>query len=259
VRVVLFTLLLLPLLWSAPSRAEQELAVYPGTVHTRIGNDLVIAGQYHRMAYFTTKDPMEKVAKYFSDHWRKLGYPVVVDGDLKQEAVVSAFYTREGLQRAVVLRNHMGKTVGFTVLKDLWLYQPPPSAGNTPFINVEGTVFSADVGTRDEAGTSKHRSQVVERAMDEVRQEMHSKATAAGYTLVRESGGKLDGQRSHVMEFSRGAEQTMTTLVELEPTRVAISQTWVGTDRPDGMPNADAVRQSREAAIRAGLVQEKKP
>jgi hypothetical protein len=258
VRVVISTLLLL-LLWSAPSRAEQELAVYPGTVHTRIGNDLLIAGQYHRLAYFTTTDPMVKVAKYFHDHWTKQGYPVVVDGDMKQEAVVSAFYTREGLQRAVVLRRHMGKTVGFTVLKDLWLYQPPPSAGNTPFINVEGTLFSADLGTRDEAGTSKHRSQVVERGMDEVRQEMQAKAIAAGYTLVRETGGKLDRQRSHVMEFSRGAEQTMTTLVELEPTRVAISQTWVGTDRPDGMPNADAVRQSREAAIRAGLVQEKKP
>jgi hypothetical protein len=259
VRVVLSTFLLLSLLWSASSRAEQELAVYPGTVHTRIGNDLLIAGQYHRMAYFTTKDPMVKVAKYFSDLWTKQGYPVVVDGDLKDEAVVSAFYTREGLQRAVVLRNHMGKTVGFTVLKDLWLYEPPPSAGNTPFINVEGTLFSADVGTRDEAGTSKHRSQVVERALDEVRQEMQTKALAAGYNLMRETGGKLDGQRSHVMEFSRGSEQTMTTLVELEPTKVAISQTWVGTDRPDGMPNDDAVRESRDAAIRAGMVKEKKP
>lgn len=258
-RVGLSTLFLLLLLWSAPSRAEQELAVYPGTVHTRIGNDLLIAGQYHRMAYFTTTDPMMKVAKYFSDHWEKQGYPVVVDGDLKEEAVVSAFYTREGLQRAVVLRNHMGKTVGFTVLKDLWLYEPPPSAGKTPFINVEGTIFSADVGTRDEAGTSKHRSQVAERGMDELRQELQTKAVAAGYKLVRETGGKLDGQRSHIMEFARGSEQTMTTLVELEPTKVAISQTWVGTDRPDGMPNADAVREAREGAIRAGVVKEKKP
>ena len=38
------------------ARAEQPLPVYPGTVHTRIGNDLVIAGEYYRIAYFTTKD-----------------------------------------------------------------------------------------------------------------------------------------------------------------------------------------------------------
>jgi hypothetical protein len=250
---------LLLLLWASPSLAEQELAVYPATVHTRIGEDLLIGGQLHRMAYFTTPDSLVKVARYFHGSWTKQGYPVVVNGDLRREAVVSAFFTREGLQRAVVLRKHMGKTVGFTVLKDLWLYEPPPAAGKGPFINVEGSLFSADVGTRDEAGTSKHRSQVVERGMDELRQEILSKATAAGYKLVRESGGKLDGQRSYVLELTRGSEQTMTTLVELEPNQVAISQTWVGTDRPDGMPNADAVREAREAAVRAGLVQEKKP
>ncbi|WP_239470624.1 hypothetical protein [Archangium violaceum] len=256
-RVILFTLLLL--LWAAPSRAEQELAVYPGTVHTRIGNDLLIGGQYHRMAYFTTPDPMVKVAKYFTDLWRKQGYPVVASGDFKQEGVVSAFYTREGLQRAVVLRTHMGKTVGFTVLKDLWLYETPPDAGKGHFIQVEGALFSADVGTRDEAGGSRHRTQVVERGLDTVRQELASKFTAAGYKPVRDSGGTLDRQRTLVLEYARGAEQTITTLVELEPSRVAISQTWVGTDRPDGMPNADAVHQARQEAIRTGLVKEKQP
>jgi hypothetical protein len=256
-RVILLSLLL-PL-WATPSRAEQELAVYPGTVHTRIGNDLRIGGQYHRMAYFTTTDPMVKVAKYFTELWRKQGYPVVANGDFKQEGGVSAFYTREGLQRAVVLRTHLGKTVGFTVLKDLWLYEKPPNAGKEHFIQVEGTLFSADVGTRDEAGGSRHRTLVVERSLDTVRQELASKLTAAGYKPVRESGGTLDRQRTLVLEYARGAEQTLTTLVELEPARVAVSQTWVGTDRPDGMPNADAVRQAREEAIRAGLVKEKKP
>lgn len=256
-RVILLTLLLL--LWAAPSRAEQELAVYPGTVHTRIGKDLLIGGQYHRMAYFTTMDPLVKVAKYFTDLWRKQGYPVVANGDFKQEGVVSAFSTREGLQRAVVLRTHLGKTVGFTVLKDLWLYEKPPGAGKDPFIQVEGALFSADMGTRDEAGGSRHRTQVVERSLDTVRQELASRFTAAGYKPVRESAGTLDRQRTVVLEYARGAEQALTTLVELEPSRVAVSQTWVGTDRPDGMPNADAVRQSREEALRAGLVKEKKP
>lgn len=255
-RVSLLCLLLL--LWAAPSGAEQELATYPGTVHTRIGNDLLIDGQYHRMAYFTTKDPMVKVARYFHDLWAKQGYPVVIDGDMKQEGLVSAFYTREGLQRAVVLRTHMGKTVGFTVLKDLWLYQKP-SGGKGPFIQLEGSLFSADVGTRDESGGSRHRTQVVERGLEAVRQELVTRLTAAGYQAVRESGGKLDGQRTVVLEYARGAEQTLTTLVELEASRVAVSQSWVGTDRPDGMPNADAVRQAREAAIREGLVKEKNP
>ncbi len=252
--------LLALLLWAPVSRAEQELAVYPGTVHTRIGNDLLIDGQYHRMAYFTTKDSLEKVAKYFLGYWRKQGYPVVVEGDLKNEAVVSAFYTREGLQRAVVLRAERDRTVGFTVLKDLWLYEKPPDAGKGRFIQLEGSLFSADVGSRDEAGSTQHRTQVVERALDVVRQELVSKMSATGYKLVRESGGKLDGQRNIVLEFTRGAEQTLTTLVELAPSQVAVSQSWVGTDRPDGMPNADAVRQAREAHAReVQQRREKKP
>lgn len=237
---------LLLLLWAAPSRAEQELAVYPGTVHTRIGEDLLIGGQHHRLAYFTTPDSLVKVARYFHGFWTKQGYPVVVNGDLQREAVVSAFFTREGLQRAVVLRTHLGKTVGFTVLKDLWLYEKPVSASGSHFIQVEGALFSADVGSRDAAGGSLHRTQVVERGLDTVRQELAARFTSAGYAPVRESGSRLDGQRTLVLEYARGAEQLLTTLVELAPSRVAVSQAWVGTDRPDGMPNADAVRQARE-------------
>lgn len=247
------------LLWAPLAHAEQELATYPGTVHTRIGNDLLIAGQYHRMAYFTTKDSLEKVAKYFQGYWRKQGYPVVVEGDLKNELVVSAFYTREGLQRAVVLRAEPDRTVGFTVLKDLWLYEKPPDAGKGHFIQVEGSVFSADVGARDESGGSQHRTEIVGRNLEGVRQDVVAKLGAAGYSLVRESGGSLDGQRTQVLEYARGAEQTITTLVELSPSQVAVSQSWVGTDRPDGMPNADAVRQAREEHQRTTQRREKKP
>ncbi len=246
------------LLGASVSRAEQELAVYPGTVHTRIGNDLLIAGQYHRLAYFTTKDPVEKVARYFQAYWTKQGYPVVVEGN-PQELVVSAFYTREGLQRAVVLRAEPKRTVGFTVLKDLWRYEKPPDAGRGHFIQLEGALFSADVGSRDEAGGTQHRTEVVERDMDGVRQELATKLARAGYSLVRESGGTLDGQRSLVIEYARGGEQTLTTLVELGPSRVAVSQSWVGTDRPDGMPNTDAVKKAREDAARAGQGKGRKP
>ena len=222
------------LLWAVPSRAEQELALYPGAVHTRIGTDLLIGGQYHRMAYFTTKDSMGKVARYFHDAWTKQGYPVVVEGDLRQEAVVSAFDTREGLQRAVVLRTHLGKTVGFTVLKDLWLSETPPAADQGRCIPLEWAVFTAGVRARTHLDPLLAGAQVVEHTLDTVRQEVVSKLTAAGYKAVRESGGEREGQRSLLLEFARGAEQTLTTLVEQEPSRVAVSQTWVGTQPARG-------------------------
>lgn len=227
--------LFLLLLWAAPSWAEQELAVYPGAVHTRIGKDLLIGGQYHRMAYFTTTDSLVKVARYFHDAWTKQGYPVVVNGDLTREAVVSAFYTREGLQRAVVLRTHRGRTVGFTVLEDLWLHETPPDSSG-PFIQVEGSLFSADVGSRDTEGDSLHRTQVVERGLEAVRQELVTRFARAGYSPVRESAGRLDGQRTFVLEYARAAEQALITLVELEPSRVALSQTWVGANARERKP-----------------------
>ena len=72
--------LLAALLLATAARAEQPLAVYPGTVHTRIGNDLVIDGELYRMAYFTTGDALPKVAGYFEKLWKEQGYPTVVDG-----------------------------------------------------------------------------------------------------------------------------------------------------------------------------------
>ena len=114
-------------LLSGAAKAEQELPVYPGAVHTRIGNDLVIDGRYYRIAYFTTADPPQQVGAYFAKLWTQAGYPVTVDGDFQPEGVVSAFYTREGLQRSVVLTRHLGKTLGFTVVLAR-LARIPPSA-----------------------------------------------------------------------------------------------------------------------------------
>ncbi|MHB8874266.1 MAG: hypothetical protein ACYC8T_11315, partial [Myxococcaceae bacterium] len=79
----LFVALLL--LAACPALAEQELPVYPGTVHTRIGNDLLISGEYYRIAYFTTEDPMRKVAGFFKDQWTRQGYPTTVDGNFVDE------------------------------------------------------------------------------------------------------------------------------------------------------------------------------
>ena len=59
---------------------------------------------------------------------------------------MSALYTREGLQRGVVLRRHLGKTVGFTVLEDLWVRAPQQAAPG--LVKLEGTLFSQDLTTR---------------------------------------------------------------------------------------------------------------
>ena len=66
---------LVALLVAAPAAfAEQPLPIYPGTVHTRIGNDLLIAGEYYRLAYFQTKDPLKDVARFFEKQWKDEGY-----------------------------------------------------------------------------------------------------------------------------------------------------------------------------------------
>lgn len=233
------------LLVAVAASAEQELPVYPGAVHTRIGNDLIIAGEYYRLAYFTSDDSLEKVADYFAQHWRNLGYPTVVEGDLRDEAVVSALYTREGLQRGVVLRRHLGKTVGFTALRDLWVHAPKrPGSG---LVKLEGTLFSQDITTRDDPGGSQHRSSLVEGSVDTVRQQLTEAMTKQGFSLVREAGMKRDDGPRVTLEHARQGTQVLTTLSRVDDQTTAVLQMWVGSDRPDALPNDEAVRQSRAA------------
>ncbi|MBZ4417735.1 hypothetical protein [Myxococcus sp. RHSTA-1-4] len=232
------------LLGASAAHAQQELPVYPGTVHTRIGNDLVIAGEYYRMAYFTTGDSLLKVADYFTKHWRSQGYPTAVDGDLENEAVVSALYTREGLQRGVVLRRHLGKTVGFTVLRDLWVSAPRnPAPG---LVKLEGMLYSQDLATRDAPGSSQNRSSLVRGSLEEVRQRVSDELTKQGYAPVRQAAMKLGGETQLTLEHARKGEQVLTTLRPVEEGLTAMVQMWVGSDRPDGMPNNIAVQESRQ-------------
>jgi hypothetical protein len=233
------------LLGALASSAEQELPVYPGAVHARIGNDLVISGEYYRMAYFTTDDSMEKVADYFVKHWRRLGYPTAVEGDFKDEAVVSALYTREGLQRGVVLRKHLGKTVGFSVLRDLWVRAPKKK--DAGLVKVEGTIFSQDITTRDDPGGSQHRSSLVDGALNDVRAQVTQQMTQQGFSLVRQVGATLGGEPRFTMEHARKGEQVVTTLSRVDEQTTAMLQVRVGSDRPDAVPNDEAVRKSREA------------
>ena len=233
------------LLVAMAAGAEQELPVYPGAVHARIGNDLVIAGEYYRIAYFTTDDSLDKVVDYFARHWRELGYPTVVEGDLRDEAVVSALYTREGLQRGVVVRRHLGKTVGFSALRDLWVRAPKkPGSG---LVKLEGTLFSQDITTRDDPGGSQHRSSLVQGNLTQVRQQLSDSMTQQGFFLVREAGVKLEGEQRFTLEHARKGEQVVTTLSRVDDQTTAVLQMWVGSDRPDALPNGEAVRQSRAA------------
>ncbi|MCP3098573.1 hypothetical protein LZ198_06755 [Myxococcus sp. K15C18031901] len=238
-------LLLLVLLAATPAAAEQELPVYPGTLHTRIGSDLVIGGEYYRLAYFTTTDPMKKVAAYFAQKWRDEGYPTVVEGDLEEEAVVSALFTREGLQRGVVLRMHQGKTVGFTALRDLWTR--PPKAAPKGLVKLEGTVYSQDLATRDDPGGSQNRTSLVAGDLSDVQQRVSGELTRQGFEPVRHTATKLGGTTQVTMEHARKGEQVMTTLSQVDEGMTAVVQTWVGSDRIDAVPNDDAVRKSREA------------
>lgn len=235
-----------------PAAAEQPLPVYPGTVHTRIGNDLVIGGEFYRIAYFTTADPMKKVARYFQDQWKSDGYPVTVDGDFVDEGVVSAFYTREGLMRSVVVRKHMGKTVGFSVLKDVWLQAGQARADQVP--QLEGSIFQQDLVARDTDGQTQHRASLVEVGLEEARARALASWKNAGYTLARESGVVVDGQKQRVLELARGKAQVVITLAEADAKMTAVNQVWVGSDRIDAVPNDLAVEKARKEAEAAGLL-----
>ncbi|MBF5045552.1 hypothetical protein FGE12_24300 [Aggregicoccus sp. 17bor-14] len=231
------------LLLAGLARAEQQLPVYPGVVHTRIGNDLVIGGEFYRLAYFTTTDPMEQVARYFEKQWKEQGYPTVVDGDLHEEAVVSALYTREGLQRGVVLRRHDGKTLGFTVLRDLW--ERPPASATPGLVKLEGAMYSADVGSRDADGDSQHRTSLIEQSLASVQKELEAKLASAGFRRTRETRQQVDGRPQLTLEFASGAQQVVASLTEMEPQLTAVVQMSVGSDRLDGVSNDAAVRAGK--------------
>jgi hypothetical protein len=237
-------LIAIALLTSVLASAEQPVPVYPGTVHTRIGNDLLIGGEYYRLAYFHSGDSLKQVARYFQKQWTDEGYPVTVDGDFKEEGVVSAFYTREGLIRSVVLKQHDGKTLGFTVLKDVWVHEPLARAVKLP--PIEGTLFSEDIVLRDESGGTQARSSLLEGSLDQAREKLVRSFTDKGYVIIRDTRVKLDGKSQRVLEFSRGKEQAVVSMVEVQPRVVAVQQTWVGSDRPDAVPNDEAVKAARE-------------
>jgi hypothetical protein len=202
----------------------EDLPVYPGTVHTRIGGNLIVNGELFRIAYFTTSDEMVKVAEYFLNQWRRGGYPTVVDGDFEHEAVVSAFYTREGLQRSVVLRVHQGKTLGFSVLKDLWMKAPPEQGRPLPVL--ERTLFAHHVSSPDLGGTQQ-QSVLVASDLATVHGEVMQQLAQLGFALVDEIKSRREGKQSISLEHRLGNERMITVLTQSEPQLTAVVQTWI--------------------------------
>ena len=53
--------------WTALAQPSVEIPYYPETTPIQVGDELIIGGEHFRISYFTTKDPVESVAKYFFD------------------------------------------------------------------------------------------------------------------------------------------------------------------------------------------------
>jgi len=236
--------------------AEQPLAAYPGAPSTRIGNDLVIGGEPYRIAYFLTDDPLAKVAAHFKKTWSEAGYPVTADGDFRDEGVVSAFFTRQGLVRSIVLRRHGGKTLGFSVLKDTWV--KAAAKGADPLPKLEGALHSSDLVARGEEGSTQHRSSVVELPLQAARDARDAAWTKAGWERARETQVKRpdDGRNQRVLEYTRKGEQAVVTLVEVDDGTSAIDETWVGR-RPTAGGGARASQRAQDPETRGRPTGEK--
>jgi hypothetical protein len=235
----------LALLAAASAFAGQQLPTFPGVAHTRIGNDLAIAGRYFRLAYFTTPRSVEQVAEHFAREFEEQGYPTFVDGDLDSEAVVSAFMTREGLIKSVVVRRHGEQSLGFSVLKDLWL-QAPTGHGLEALPRLEGALFHDALSFVDKDGRSGQRTQILQGQLPQVRAEVVKRMGSMGFKPVREGAVRQDGKQQLVIEYARAGEQVVTVLSPMDEGVVAVHQTWVGSDRPDAVPNDRALEQMRE-------------
>ena len=211
-----------------PAAAEQPLAAYPGAPATRIGNDLVIGGEPYRIAYFVTADPLPKVAGWFKKTWAEAGYPVTTSGDFDDEGVVSAFFTRQGLVRSIVLRRHGDQTLGFSVLKDTWV--KVTARGPGPLPKLEGALYASELVARGEEGGAQHRSAVLELPVQAARDARDTAWVRGGFERTRETQVKRpdDGKTQRVLEYRRAGEQAVVTLVEVDAKTTALDETWVG-------------------------------
>jgi hypothetical protein len=202
--------------------AEPVLPAYPGATLTRIGDDLAISGQYYRIAYFTTPDSPKKVALYFAEEWKKRGIPTVADGDFTSEGVVSAFYTRQGLQRSVVVRREGARTLVLVSIKDLWV--PAPRTRSDAFVALDGVLFQQELVSREDPEHAQQRTRLVQGAPSSNRTVVDAALQKAGFQIVREVALGQPGARRFVLEHVRGSERVTTTLSSAGPELSAVQQ-----------------------------------
>ena len=230
--------------WTALAQPSVEIPYYPETTPIQVGDELIIGGEHFRISYFTTKDPVESVAKYFFDKWKQMGLPTTLDGHPEEEMIVSAFYTRHGLQHAVVLRRRSGKTVGFANVRDLW-FQAAADQGAELFSPEDGVVWLHDVESRDTAARLRHRTALIESALPIAAGAVKSQLAKRGYALAGEVALGQGGGRQLRLEHTRGERRLVTHLAEIEGGVTAVVQTCLGcVDAPD----ASQPEQLRAAA-----------
>jgi hypothetical protein len=167
-----------------------ELPAYPGTVLTRIGERLIVDGMPQQLAYFVARDPLEAVARYFLRKWGEKGYLTTADGDFPQGIVVSAFCTREAIQKAVVLRAQGRMTIGFSVLRSLRGISTPL---NVP-PSVEGHLFVHDSRLENAAGKGSHRTLLLNVGLAQARQKVIEQLRTTGCRVVDEGALSIESK-----------------------------------------------------------------
>ena len=213
--------LLLVLTLARAAQGESSLPQYPGAPLTRIGSDLVVSGELYRIGYFTTRDAPGQVGQYFHHLWHREGVPTTIDGDFREAGVVSGFYTREGLQRSVVVRKSGAQTVAFSVVRDLWVTAPDSPASKPP-LQLEGTLFAGSVAARGSQGGNW--SLLVRGELGKTRDAVLAQMKTGGFTLVHQSEERVGGKQQVVFEHVRARERRLTTLGELDAGMTAILQ-----------------------------------
>src|SRR5712692_4329651 len=212
--------------------------VYPAAIHTHLGDDLSLDGFSFRMAYFTTRDSIRIVANHFFEEWKQQGYPTVVEGNFEGEAVVSAFSTRTALQRAVVLRLQRGKTLGFSVVRQLRSHFSAAPADRMPVL--EHSLWTSDLAAGRASARDWQRTAILEEGLLKARDLARQQLERAGCALVRQAKDG-EGRRARISLEHRCAKGPVATVLsEQEPGITALLQTHATDPFP-----VEASQQSR--------------
>jgi len=219
--------------WAVQAQPSLEIPRYPETTPIRIGDELIIGGERFLISYFTTKDAVSTVAEYFFDKWKQMGLPTMVDGHPEGEMIVSAFYTRQGLQASVVLRRRSGKTIGFATIRDFW-FQAQADRGADLFFPEEDVVWLHDVESSDAAARIRHRTALIESPISTAADVVKAWLANRGYALAGEVALGQGGGGQLRLEHTRSERRLVTHLAEIEGGVTAVVQTCLGcVDAPD--------------------------